>query len=53
MEQSKLPEAYKFQSSYSQQKIKAEAHQDSGNLALNLLSTKLFPSLKRGPRKSF
>ena len=47
----RLPETYKLQSSDSRNKIKAEVHQDSGELSVKFNIDKTIPEFEKGAEK--
>ncbi len=47
----RLPNTYKLQSSDSQNKIKAEVHQDSGKLRVKFTIKKMIPEFEKGAKK--
>ncbi len=50
-EKTRLPKTYKLQSSDSQNKIKAEVHQDSGKLGVKITINKSIPEFEKGAKK--
>ncbi len=47
-EKTRLPETYKLQSSDSQNKVKAEVHQDSGKLGVEFTINETIPEIEKG-----
>ncbi len=50
-EKTRLPETYKLQSSYSQNKIKAKVHQEIGKLGVEFTINKTIPEFEKGAKK--